>query len=393
MNSDPPESPSDRTRISSRITLVPRGKKGIYHADFHHFGKHCRVSMKTSNLRCAKQNAQDLERTLLTGTFQPTPKAIDFPSAIHVFLENRKTKQLKSTTITKYQRDLKIFTDYANTQGVRLIQQLDYRLFDDFLNHLRCQDFSPKYIYCISMTIMAWTKWLRRQKHTASNPLEGYSVPKPKPRRHAAATKEQVFAMLARLSRIELVVTATAAFTGMRVGEIVALRPQDVDLKSAVIHVRSAEDWDPKTAAGERLIPIHPRLLAMLQAYRKAVPINTGQTTFFTAPMSTRYPMGDHPLDRVWINTLVKRTASSLGYEVGRKTLGITAHSLRRSFKSIAIDAGVPESLVDRWVGHIGPREINAHYYRPQLSAEWMSRMPLGRSSKGEINRITGDRK
>ncbi len=348
------------------------------------------MSMKTSNSRFAKTIAQALELKLLSGTFQPAPKAIDFRSAIKVFIDDRETKQLKSATIAKYRSDLNIFVDYAITQGVRLIQQLDYRLFDGFLTHLRSQQFSPKYIYCISMTIMAWTKWLRRQKHIASNPLEGYSLSKPKPRRHPAATKEQVFAMLARLSGLELVVTATAAFTGMRVGEIVALRPDDVDLKNAIIHVRSSENWDPKTASGERAIPVHPRLLAMLKAYRKAFPVRAGQTSFFTGPPSTRYPKGDHPLDRIWINTLIKRTATSLGYPVGREVLGLTAHSLRRSFKSIAIDAGVPESLVDRWVGHIGSREINDHYYRPQQSAEWMSRMPLGRSSKGEINRITG---
>jgi integrase len=71
-------------------------------------------------------------------------------------------------------------------------------------------------------------------------------------------------------------VCAIAVFTGLRPGELYALLWSDVDLKARTISVSKAIDEatgeakPPKTAAGQRLVPIHAILLPLLEALRGA---------------------------------------------------------------------------------------------------------------------------
>ena len=62
----------------------------------------------------------------------------------------------------------------------------------------------------------------------------------------------------------------TAIFTGLRISELRGLRWDDVDLKRAELHVRQRADryntiGKPKSAAGERVIPLPPMLVNMLR--------------------------------------------------------------------------------------------------------------------------------
>lgn len=70
---------------------------------------------------------------------------------------------------------------------------------------------------------------------------------------------------------------ATAALAGLRSSELRALRWQDVDLDGAIIHVRQRADEKnqmgaPKSAAGDRGIPLSPILVNILWRWRPACP-------------------------------------------------------------------------------------------------------------------------
>ena len=86
------------------------------------------------------------------------------------------------------------------------------------------------------------------------------------PRKYLTATElRRLFAALDRseFRRLRPVVML-AAYAGLRLGEIVALRWQDVDLDDGWIHVRPRKGWSPKTAASERSIPITEELASLL---------------------------------------------------------------------------------------------------------------------------------
>jgi integrase len=69
----------------------------------------------------------------------------------------------------------------------------------------------------------------------------------------------------------------TAIFTGLRISELRGLRWDDVDLRRAELHVRQRADrynaiGKPKSAAGERVIPLPPTLVSTLRKWKLACP-------------------------------------------------------------------------------------------------------------------------
>jgi integrase len=68
-----------------------------------------------------------------------------------------------------------------------------------------------------------------------------------------------------------------AIFTGLRASELRGLRWIDVDFKSSEVHVRQRADryreiGPPKSEAGERVVPIPPKVLGCLREWKLACP-------------------------------------------------------------------------------------------------------------------------
>jgi integrase len=155
--------------------------------------------------------------------------------------------------------------------------------------------------------------------------------------------------------------------TGMRRGEMCALRWEDVDLVGGKIRVeRSLEQSKkgglriklPKTRAGRRTISIPPAVSAELRAHRKAqqerwLAIGRGKLTDDVTVLATAYGNMRTPdcLSKDWS-------------ELGAGTL----HSLRHTHASQLIAAGMDEVSVSRRLGHASPTitlSVYAHLYAP----------------------------
>jgi integrase len=90
-------------------------------------------------------------------------------------------------------------------------------------------------------------------------------------------SKEEVQTILARAEGRWRPLFVTAIFTGMRSSELRGLAWDDVDFESKVIHVRQrADHWGemgaPKSAAGDREIPMSPMVVNALREWRLACP-------------------------------------------------------------------------------------------------------------------------
>jgi integrase len=87
----------------------------------------------------------------------------------------------------------------------------------------------------------------------------------------------EIRALLAAASDQARPVLLTAVFTGLRISELRGLRWDDVDLKRGELHVRQRADCyntigRPKSAAGERAVPLPPALVRTLREWRLACP-------------------------------------------------------------------------------------------------------------------------
>ena len=138
-------------------------------------------------------------------------------------------------------------------------------------------------------------------------------------------------------------------YSGMRMGEINALRSKDIDFDNNVIHVRGTVslgiDHKPflkgstKTYAGLRDVPISDKLRPYLQEAIDNYKPNPQGLLFFN-----RRTKG------VLATNMVNSSFQRLCKDVGLPKTG--QHCLRHTFATRCIESGVPPVVLKTWLGH-----------------------------------------
>jgi integrase len=151
-------------------------------------------------------------------------------------------------------------------------------------------------------------------------------------------------------------ILATLGCGGLRNGEVCELNVGDLDFAHGVIHVR-----DAKTEAGIRQVNMTPWLHDELLAYRAArADAQLDQPAF---PTRTGARRDGHNVNRRVIAPAV-RAANALRAQQKQQPLpgSITAHTFRRTFITLMLEAGAPVPYVQAQVGHEDPTTTLAIY-------------------------------
>lgn len=358
--------------VGERVRIYPRGKKKTYCADFWCDGKHHRRSLKTRNLKIARQKALVLETQLLEGSYQPAPAPLPLSEAIEAYLAHLRTENRRPKTITKYEGMLRTFREFAERNNVFRLSQVSVVLVDKY-RAFRKADLSLKSMHNEAVMLKSLFKWAKQRKYLRENPLESMKFAKPILQPRGGPTRAEVEAILATAQEPRRTQYAVLAFTGMRSGELQRLRVEDVDLAGNWLHIVSREGAETKTGFS-RKVPIHTSLKPLLQALPQAGP------WLFTAPPSRKYPQGGHRINTKHLNDDFSKLLTKVGVKAGRKTGGFSIHSLRNSFETTCVNAGIPQRVVDTWLGHRSDRSMAAVYYKlsNEDSQKFMLQVPLG---------------
>ena len=159
--------------------------------------------------------------------------------------------------------------------------------------------------------------------------------------------------------RWKYLICAIGYYTGMRVGEIEALKDEDLDIEKNLIHVR--HNWSnvsglktTKNGKTRKTFPISPILMKEIREYSK---LNKDKIFIFSAKKSNEKPISRNEIDKVFNNAL-----NSIGIsEEKRKERVIVFHSLRHGFVSNALASGVSFDNVEKGVGHL-TKSMTEHY-------------------------------
>ena len=175
----------------------------------------------------------------------------------------------------------------------------------------------------------------------------------PEKRRDRIADPEEAARLLAALPELERCLYATAAYGGLRRGELRALRRSDVDLTAGVIHVRRT--WDDveceqqggKTDAATRTVPILVPLARLLKVRLIALPPDEDPLVFGRSAGEPFAPM------TVWKRARAawKRTNEELG-EGDPPLVPIGLHEFRHTCASTLIAAGANAKQIQSVMGH-----------------------------------------
>jgi len=157
---------------------------------------------------------------------------------------------------------------------------------------------------------------------------------------------EAVLAVCSRtpLGRLDRLVFLTAAMTGMRRAEVVALRWEDIDWDVQLIRVRQnftrGRFGTPKSRRSSRAVPLAPRLAAELRSHHARAPYREAADLVFAHP-----ELGT-VLDP---SKLRKRFIACVRRAEVRP---VRFHDLRHTFGTQMAAAGAPMRAIQEWLGH-----------------------------------------
>ena len=185
-----------------------------------------------------------------------------------------------------------------------------------------------------------------------------------------ALTNQELSRLFVQLRKSSYRLLAMLAWvTGMRAGELAALRYTDIDLVHGVIHVRRnaqygrmAEErssWliePPKTDAGERDVPIWAdcrRVLDEIFALRPYAP-HPANPAYADLVFLTR---NGRPMQASNVYTALSLASERAGIE------RVTMHTFRHTFVTNCRRAGMEELIIQRIVGHVEGSDVTANTY------------------------------
>jgi integrase len=189
---------------------------------------------------------------------------------------------------------------------------------------------------------------------------------------------------------IDHVLYLTAAMTGIREGELVALRWRDVDWSASVIRVRRSYTrgklGTPKSKRSSRALPMAYRLGGELDRHFKRSLYKGDDHLVFC------HPQTGEPYDASQLRKRFYAAMETAGMRHRcKREGGITFHSLRHTFGTRAAAAGTPMRTLQEWMGHrnLATTEIYADYAPdPAYGAAFAERMftppPIAESEADE---------
>lgn len=213
--------------------------------------------------------------------------------------------------------------------------------------------------YAMALSLL-WAFAMRNEREEAeqygaepwirSNPWKTADRPRPQQTRFTFFTPAQALQVLQHQKTAGTpaeAFLATAFYAGLRRGELQHLRTGvDVDFRRRGVHVQSRggdRPWKPKTANGERFVPMTPTLERALQAH---VDLGFAGERYFFRPAWADAPPGEHVVRQLTIDAY-----QAAGFKYGMTAAGLTLHSARHSFATWLLEHGVPVPLVARLMG------------------------------------------
>ncbi len=175
-----------------------------------------------------------------------------------------------------------------------------------------------------------------------ANPARRIKMPPMQRRRKTIVlTRGQLATLLQVLQEPVKTLAITAAMTGLRIGEVLALRWKNVDFDKCVIRVREAvfegNLSSPKSRSSVRDIPMEPSLRRLLSEYRKAASVEA-----FVFASRNGTPLDSHNL----LGRVLKPACKRAGLP------SISWHSFRHTHATLLSDLGESLKTAQAQLGH-----------------------------------------
>lgn len=273
------------------------------------------------------------------------------------YLASCRARGLSPRTISAYSFTLEsVFLPWASGEGITAVGELDQRALDRYSSSLldgggvRKEPLSKDSVHSYTRPVRQLLAWAQREGEAVKGTPQ---LPKLPRRMLTVLTREQMQRLEdhATAERDKLIIRALAD-TGLRVGELVGLRPDDIVATGRAYSLRVRGK-----GGRERMVPAAPSLIRRLERYLRARPADTYSDHLFLALRRNRD--GHYgPLTVSGVEQVVGVTAERAGLD---RSL-VHPHALRHAFVTNALRGGMNPMIVAQIVGHESLRMIERVY-------------------------------
>ena len=294
-------------------------------------------------------------------------KAVPLGGLFAKFSALPQAKDLSGSTMSLYEGFASQLASFMAARGRTDAGDVSEKDAEEFLEDLasRCGPVA----YNVKLVFY---KRLWREFGQGRNPFEKFQKRKaPKASSRRALSEEEAARVMCEAAKDpdDELLFSLGAYTGLRVSDCALLKAEDVDLGANILKVTPVKTRRHMPRPLE--IPMHPALRRVVENA-----LAGGTRGYLSERNAEMYGRG----------TLTERTRSVFaraGIETcekdqdGRKKFVCGFHSLRHTFVSMSIDAGMNPLLVQRIVGHSSAAMTDRYYHADRKALEeGISKMP-----------------
>jgi len=296
---------------------------------------------------------------------------VSVAQAGQLLIERLETKGRRRTTLETYESHIRVHL--VPFFGKQRLDRIGRREIEAFIRHMGRSGRSVKTTLNAAGVLHSIFELARREGWVVANPCTLVDKPQAPPTDADIRflEPEEIEALLRAvpetdLGRVERPMYLAAAMTGMRQGELLALRWRDVDWSARRVRVRRSyvrgEFGPPKSKRSSRSVPLADRLAGELDLLHQETLWRGDDDLVFAHPHTGK------PIDR---SKLLKRFKAALATGGVRE---VRFHDLRHTFGTRMAAQGVPMRTLQEMLGHRDFKTtlIYADYTPNAHEAEWV---------------------
>lgn len=318
----------------------------------------------------AKHQAEMIERQLRNGEYIP-PSSSTFKQIADDWLKQY-ANDVKVSSVRAREKAIQHAIERFNTKPIQTIKKHDYQRFVDDMS----AQYSKNYVDSIVASTNMIFKYAYDMRLIKAIPSEGIKRPKKKVSveeledneiHKKFLEKDELFQFLEvakyhHSPQNSFEVFTTLAYTGMRAGELLALKWSDIDFENNTISITKTyynpnnnkkhyQILTPKTESSIGKISVDPHVIQLLKDYKANVQDTWKNELYvdnnFVFTDNNGYPLVIKKL-QLWIKAILKKT------DITNKQ--ISTHSFRHTHCVLLIEAGVHIKEIQERLRH---KDIN----------------------------------
>ena len=313
-------------------------ERGTWYCQFYYVDWTGKRKKKKKRGFARKKDAEAYEEEFLKKGSRTC--SMTFGSMVELYMDDMRPRLRETTMRSKeYLINLKILPYFQDLQ----VNDLTPAHVRKWQSELLSKNYSPTYVKTIYNQLSAIFNYAVRYYGLRENPARvAGSIGKKKAQEMHFWTLEQFNQFIECVPKFPARVGFSVLFwTGLRIGELLALTLEDIDLEAATLMVNKSFQTidgkevvtEPKTPKGNRTVPLPKKLCDMIRQYEAAM--------YEPQPDDRLFPFTKH-----YFHHQMNQGCKASGVE------RIRLHDLRHSHASLLINSGAPILLVSERLGH-----------------------------------------